>query len=334
MLCNIFTTANSLHGSFHIREVLVVILLQSIRLGNGFINLSVISVLVLQICNRIFDSLRHRINFALFSNVLVTDNSIHSGFHTREVLVVVLLQSICLSNSFVSLSVISVFVLQSFNRIFDSLRHLIHFGLLGNVLVTDNGINSGFHSGEIFVVILVQGFCIGNGFVNLSVVSVFVLQSFNRIFDSLCHRINFALFSNVLVTDNSIHGSFHIREVFVLFLLQSIRLGNSFVNLSVISVFVLQGSNRIFNCLCHCIYFALFSNVLVTDNSLDSGFHTREILILILVQGICLSNGFINLSIVRIPVLQCEVCSVSLSAVIGVGNDVLVIIYSQRVSAD
>ena len=53
----------------------------------------------------------------------------------------------------------------------------------------------------------------------------------------------------------------------------------------------MQGSNRIFNGLRHCINFALFSDVLVTDNSIDGSFHGGEVLIVVLVQGICLGNG-------------------------------------------
>lgn len=56
------------------------------------------------------------------------------------------------------------------NGILDSLRHCVNLRLLGNVLVTDDGINGSFHIGEVLVVVLVQGVCLGNGCVDLGVV--------------------------------------------------------------------------------------------------------------------------------------------------------------------
>ena len=47
------------------------------------------------------------------------------------------------------------FFLKSSNRIFDSLCHLVYFGLLRNIFTTDNSLDSSFHTGEILVVILV-----------------------------------------------------------------------------------------------------------------------------------------------------------------------------------
>ena len=106
----------------------------------------------------------------MLGNVLTTDNSVDSGVYSGEILVVVLVQCIRLGNSLINFGVISILVLQGCNRIFDRFRHCIHFGLLGNVLTTDNGVDSGFHSGEILVVILVQGICLGNCCINISVV--------------------------------------------------------------------------------------------------------------------------------------------------------------------
>ena len=120
--------------------------------------------------NGIFNSLRHCIHFALFSDVLVTDNSFDSSFYSREVLVVVLVQCICLGNGFIDLGVVSILVLQGGNGIFDCLCHRIYLGLLGNVLVTDNSVDGSFHTGEVLVVILVQCICFGNGFVYLAVI--------------------------------------------------------------------------------------------------------------------------------------------------------------------
>ena len=104
---------------------------------------------------------------------------------------------------------VGVLVLQGSNRIFNSLCHGIYFALLGNVLATGNGIDGGFHSGEIFVVILLQSICLGEGCIDLGVVGVLVLQGGKGSFDSLFHGIHFALVSDVLVTDNSIDSGFH-----------------------------------------------------------------------------------------------------------------------------
>jgi len=155
--------------------------------------------------------------------------------------------------------------------------------LLRNIFTTGNSFDSGFHTGEILVVILLQSICFGNGCIDLCVISILVFQGSNGIFDSLRHCVNFALFSDVLVTDNSIDGSFHGGEVLVVILVQCVCFGNGCINLCVISILVLQGSNSIFNSLRHCINFALFSDVLVTDNGIDSSFHTGEILVVILV---------------------------------------------------
>ena len=51
--------------------------------------------------------------------------------------------------------------------------------------------------------------------------------------------------------------------------------------------FFLKSSNRIFDSLCHLVYFRLLRNIFATDNSFDSGFHTGEILVVILLQSIC-----------------------------------------------
>ena len=124
------------------------------------------------------------------------------------------------------------------------------------------------------------------------------MQGSNGILDSFCHCIYLALLSNVFVTDNGIHSGFYSREVLVVVLVQCVRFGNGCIYLCVISILVLQGSNGIFNSLRHCVNFALFSDVLVTDNSSHSSFHGSEVLVVVLVQCVCLSNGFVNLSVV------------------------------------
>ena len=170
MLGNIFTTHNSLDSSFHTGEVLILVLLQGIRLGNGFINLCIISILVLQSCNCIFNCFRHCIYFALLRNIFTTNNSIDSSFHTRKIFVLILIQGICLGNRFVNLSVISILILQGCNCIFNSFRHCVNFRLFGNVLITNDSLHSGFHNGEIFVLILVQGICLGNRCIYLCII--------------------------------------------------------------------------------------------------------------------------------------------------------------------
>ena len=124
------------------------------------------------------------------------------------------------------------------------------------------------------------------------------MQGSNRIFDSLCHLVYFGLLSNVLATHDSLDSSFHTGKILVVIFLQSICLGNGFINLCVVSILVLQGNNGIFNCFRHCIYFALLGNILVTYNKVDSGSYSSEILVVVLVQGICLGNGRIYATII------------------------------------
>ena len=170
--------------------------------------------------------------------------------------------------------------------------------MLRNIFTTDNSLDSSFNTGEILVVILVQGIRFGNGCIYLCVICILVLQGSNRILDSLCHLVYFGLLRNIFTTDNSLDSSFHTGEILVLILVQGICFGNGCINLGVISIFVLQGSNGIFDSFCHCIYLALLGNILVADNSIDSSFHGREVLVVIPVQCICFGNGCINLSVV------------------------------------
>ena len=60
----------------------------------------------------------------------------------------------------------------------------------------------------------------------------------------------------------------------------------------------MQGSNRIFDRLCHCIHLALFSDILVTDNSVDGSFYSREVLVVILLQSVCLGNGCVYCTVI------------------------------------
>ena len=103
--------------------------------------------------------------------------------------------------------------MQGSNRIFNSLRHCIHFALFRKVLVTGHSIHSGFHSSEVLVVILVQCICFGNGCVYFGVISTLVLQGGNCILDSLCHCINLCLLSFTFCSVNSINGIFYRRII-------------------------------------------------------------------------------------------------------------------------
>ena len=268
MLGNVLATHNSIDSSFHSREILIVILVQGIRLGNGFVNLSIISPLVLQGCNRIFDCFCHCIYFTLLGNILVTHNSVDSGFHTSEVLVVILIQSIRLSNGCINLCIISPLVLQGCNRIFNRFRHCIYFGLLGNVLTTDNSVDSGVYSGEILVVVLVQCIRLGNSLINFGVVRILVLQSCNRIFNCLCHCIYFALLGNIFATHNSVDSSFHSSKILVVILVQVICLGNCCINISIVGrLDALQGKGSLL----------IFSAVIGVNNSICIIVHCQRV---------------------------------------------------------
>ena len=268
MLGNILTTDNGIDSSFHSGEILVVVLVQCIRLGNSLINFGVVRILVLQSCNRIFNCLCHCIYFALLGNIFATHNSVDSGFHTSEVLVVILIQSICLSNGFINLCIISPLVLQGCNRIFDRFRHCIYFGLLGNILTTDNGIDSSFHSGEILVVVLVQCIRLGNSLINFGVVRILVLQSCNRIFNCLCHCIYFALLGNIFATHNSVDSSFHSSKILVVILVQVICLGNCCINISIVGrLDALQGKGSLF----------ILSTVIFVSNGVLVTIHCQRI---------------------------------------------------------
>ena len=188
--------------------------------------------------------------------------------------------------------------MQGSNRIFDSLCHLVYFGLLSNVLATHDSLDSSFHTGKILVVIFLQSICLGNGFINLCVVSILVLQGNNGIFNCFRHCIYFALLGNILVTYNRVDSGFYSSEILVVVLVQGICLSNSFINLRIISVLVLQGSNRILDCFRHCIYLCLFCQTLSSNHRIDCSLHSGKIFILVLVQGICLGNGRIYATII------------------------------------
>ena len=103
--------------------------------------------------------------------------------------------------------------MQGSNGIFNSFRHCIHFGLLRNIFTTGHSIHSGFHAGEVLVVALVQCICFGNGCIYLCVISILVLQGGNRIFNSLCHCIDFCLLGFTFRSVNSVNGIFYRRII-------------------------------------------------------------------------------------------------------------------------
>ena len=184
--------------------------------------------------------------------------------------------------------------MQGSNRIFNSFRHCIHFALLRKVLATGHSIHGGFHSGEVLVVILVQCIYFGNRCINLGVVSVLVLQGSNRIFNSLRHCVNFRLFGNVFVTDNSLQCIIHSGEILVVVLVQSIYLGNGCVYFGVISTLVLQGGNCILDSLCHCINLCLLGFTFCSVNSINGIFYRRIICIKAAIKSLCTCDGRIN----------------------------------------
>ena len=188
--------------------------------------------------------------------------------------------------------------MQGINRFFNSLCHLVYFGLLRNIFTTDNCLDSSFHTGEILVVILVQSIRFGNGCVNLCVISIFVLQGSKGIFNSLCHCVYLCLLGDVLAMGNGIDGGFHTSEVLVVVLVQFVCPVDGCINLGVVGILVLHGGNGIFDSFCHSIHFALLLKVFTTGHSIHSSFHSGEILVVILVQGIRFGNGCIYTAIV------------------------------------
>ena len=205
--------------------------------------------------------------------------------------------------------------------------------MLRNIFITNNSFDSGFHTREVLVVILIQSIRLRNGCIDLVIVRILILQVSNGIFDCFRHCIHIALLSNVFTTSNSIDSVVYTREIFVVILLQSICLGNSLIDLVIVRILILQGCNRIFNRFRHCIYFTLLRKLLATGHSIDSGFHTSEVLVVILVQGIRLGNSLINFGVISKPdKLQGKGFAVTLSTVVFVGNGVFATFHCQRVS--
>ena len=255
----------------------------------------------------IFDSLCHGVNCVLFLKGLTTNDGVDGGIDSGEVFVFVSVQLVRLGDGRVNLAVIRALVLQRGKGIFDSLCHGIYFALLGNVFTTDDGVDSGFNGGEVRVVILLQSICLGEGCIDLGVVGVLVLQRGKGIFDSLCHCVNFVLFSDVLVTDNSIDGSINSGEVLVVVPVQCFRLGDGRVNLAVIRALVLQRGYCVFDSLCHRVNFGLFRKRLAADDGVDRGFHSGEILVFVTVQRVCLGDGRVYCTVICRAILKLRI---------------------------
>ena len=126
-------------------------------------------------------------------------------------------------------------------------------------------------------------------------------------FDSLCHGIHFALLGNVFTTDNGIDGSFHGGEVLVVVLVQCICLGNSCVYFGVVSILILQGSNRIFDSFRHCIDICLLCQLLSSNHRIDCSLHSGEVLVVIPIQAICLGNGCVYSTVICRAILKLRI---------------------------
>ena len=149
----------------------------------------------------------------MLRNVLVTDNSLHGSFNTRKILVIILVQRIYLGNGCINLSVVCIFVNKSINRILYSFRHCIYLRLLGNVLASDNSIDSSFNTREILVIILVQCFCLVNGCVYFGVICSLILKGSNGILYSFRHCIYICLLGFTFRSVNSVNGIFYRRII-------------------------------------------------------------------------------------------------------------------------
>ena len=107
----------------------------------------------------------------MLRNVLVTDNSLHSSFNTREILVVILVQCFCLGNGCINLSVICIFVNKSINRILYNFRHCIYLCLLGFTFRSVDSINGIFYRRIICIKVAIKSLCPCDGRINSCVIS-------------------------------------------------------------------------------------------------------------------------------------------------------------------
>ena len=124
--------------------------------------------------------------------------------------------------------------------VFNGLCHRVNCGLFCKRLAANDGVDGGFNSGEVFVFVLVQRICLGDGRVNLAVIRALVLQRGYRVFDGLCHRVNFDLFRKRIAANDGVDSILHGGEVLVVVLVQCICLGDGRVNCAVIRGFARQ----------------------------------------------------------------------------------------------
>ena len=123
---------------------------------------------------------------------------------------------------------------------------------------------------------------------------VLVLQSSKGILDSLRHGVYFALLGNVLTAHNSADSGFYRRKILVVILLQGICFGNGCIYLSIISVLVLQGSNRILYSFRHCINLCLLGFTFCSVNRVNGIFYRRIICIKVTIKSLCTCDSRIN----------------------------------------
>ena len=107
--------------------------------------------------------------------------------------------------------------------------------MLRNVLVTDNGIHGSFYTREVLVIILVQRIYLCNGFINLSIVCIFVNKSFNGILYSFRHCIYLCLLSFTFRSVNSINGIFYRSIICIKVAIKSLCTCDGRINSCVIS---------------------------------------------------------------------------------------------------
>ena len=215
-----------------------------------------------------FNGLCHRVNFGLFRKRLITNDGSNGGINSGEVFVFVSVQLVRLGDGRVNRAVIRALVLQRGYCVFNGLCHCVNIVLFRKQLAANDGAEGGINSGEILVFVSVQLVRLGDGRVNLAVIRALVLQGGYRVFDDLCHRVNFGLFRKRLAANDGVDGGFDSGEVRVFVPVQRVCLGDGRVNRAVIRAFVLQRGNRGFNGLCHCVNIGLINSGFSLNNAI------------------------------------------------------------------
>ena len=130
------------------------------------------------------------------------------------------------------------------------------------------------------------------------------MQVSNGIFDSFCHCIYLCLLCQLLSSNHRIDCSLHSGEVLVVVLVQCICFGDGCVDLGIVGLLILQGSNRIFDSLCHGIDICLICQLLSSNHRIDCSLHSGEVLVVVLVQCICLGNGCVYCTVICRAILK------------------------------